>query len=882
MKKKELFAALMAALAVTPVSADDLYQEVNLDREGRVTKPHTVSSQSDDGAKTPTFSYGWRPNHSMKTVGTHSFNVDLVDQGDTNNFFGIYAAHPWINEVPLNISVHETDRVFKEFESLVGLGIERAQVTLSEPVTVNVRANALQAGYAGGVLATSGSTLTFDNLLEVDVSLPRVHEDDQTASGQALAPSQLKVDIPFGVYAEEASHVTIKDLRLNFDTAHELPIKPQGLVASEGSTLSVTDFADINVTNQHVPGHASAFFAFGGTVKLGTLDRPITGQILGDLVVENEYAEMPGHGSMVLKGKESVWMGVPIMLRPRDDDTLTVGLLDGATWTPVMKMKEMSNQANSEVQSSKSENQPLTLMYWAGNPVVDLANTHRAIGTSVEVDLRQAKSVVLKDDMTLKIMSDLKHNTADRLMLPANFDGKGKVIHLMVMNDPSVVMIGDSVTATKPVEVVTNKGGALIQPEAVETFAQQTYDSPLEKGLLVAAVDGHGDLVRVSLVGLHSDKEAGHKNEQTDEKPRQKDDDKADEKPVEKPDESSLGSVVAPTVEAPAEDATGQTGTIDHVVPNDETKPDDVTTPQTVTQTTQKDRVVVLSDSALGAGEGLSAWRGLLRMTRSGWSLDDGTRLRGLWVDVSGAKVKDHQARVTFAGAKLGVDRDVSQNLSLGGFVSMMHATGDLTYGTQKGDMAALGLRLGWYPDKVFVVSELGFGRGSTDLDLRNAQGQQVTGQVKGNSAWLSVVSGVKILDRDFVSVTPKVGVSHTWTTSPTWTDSLGVTYRASSLDETEAWVGVASQLKMSDRLALKSDIRAIKAWANDGTLTGTFRDQLQDIALQSMSGTRGLFKVGAVYQPRQHMTVELQVGAETGHAWRRDLMGGVTVNCQW
>ena len=85
--------------------------------------------------------------------------------------------------------------------------------------------------------------------------------------------------------------------------------------------------------------------------------------------------------------------------------------------------------------------------------------------------------------MTLKITSDLKHNTADRLMLPANFDGKGKVIHLMVMNDPSVVMIGDSVTATKPVEVVTNKGGALIQPEVVETFAQQTYDSPLEKGL---------------------------------------------------------------------------------------------------------------------------------------------------------------------------------------------------------------------------------------------------------------------------------------------------------------------------------------------------------------------------------------------------------------
>ena len=172
-----------------------------------------------------------------------------------------------------------------------------------------------------------------------------------------------------------------------------------------------------------------------------------------------------------------------------------------------------------------------------------------------------------------------------------------------------------------------------------------------EERLLVADVDGHGDLVRVSLVGLHSDNEAGHKNEQTDEKPRQKGDDKADEKPVEKPDESVLGSVVAPTVEASAEDVTGQTGTIDHVVPNDETKPDDVTTPQTVTQTTQKDRVVVLSDSALGAGEGLSAWRGLLRMTRSGWSLDDGTRLRGLWVDVSGAKVKDHQARVTFAGA---------------------------------------------------------------------------------------------------------------------------------------------------------------------------------------------------------------------------------------
>ena len=882
MKKKELFAALMAALAVTPVSADDLYQEVNLDREGRVTKPHTVSSQSDDGAKTPTFSYGWRPNHSMKTVGTHSFNVDLVDQGDTNNFFGIYATRPWINEVPLNISVHETDRVFKKFESLVGLGVERTQVTLSEPVTVNVRANALQAGYAGGVLATSGSTLTFDNLLEVDVSLPRVHEDDQTASGQALAPSQLKVDIPFGVYAEEASHVTIKDLRLNFDTAHELPIKPQGLVASEGSILAVTRSADINVMNQPTPEHASAFFAFGGTVKLGTLEQPIQGQIHGDLVVESEYDQLAGHGSMVLSGKESTWVGMPIMLRPRDDDTLTVGLLDGATWTPAMKMKEMSNQANSEAQSSKSENQPLTLMYWAGNPVVDLANTHRAIGTSVEVDLRQAKSVVLKDDMTLKITSDLKHNTADRLMLPANFDGKGKVIHLMVMNDPSVVMIGDSVTATKPVEVVTNKGGALIQPEVVETFAQQTYDSPLEKGLLVADVDGHGDLVRVSLVGLHSDNEAGHKNEQTDEKPRQKGDDKADEKPVEKPDESVLGSVVAPTVEASAEDVTGQTGTIDHVVPNDETKPDDVTTPQRVTQTTQKDRVVVLSDSALGAGEGLSAWRGLLRMTRSGWSLDDGTRLRGLWVDVSGAKVKDHQARATFAGAKLGVDRDVSQNLSLGGFVSMMHATGDLTYGTQKGDMAALGLRLGWYPDKVFVVSELGFGRGSTDLDLRNAQGQQVTGQVKGNSAWLSVVSGVKILDRDFVSVTPKVGLSHTWTTSPTWTDSLGVTYRASSLDETEAWVGVASQLKVSDRLALKSDIRAIKAWGNEGTLTGTYRDQTQDIALQSMSGTRGLFKVGAVYQPRQHMTVELQVGAETGHAWRRDVMGGVTVNCQW
>lgn len=881
MKKKELFAALMAALAVTPVSADDLYQEVNLDREGRVTKPHTVSSQSDDGAKTPTFSYGWRPNHSMKTVGTHSFNVDLVDQGDTNNFFGIYATRPWINEVPLNISVHETDRMFKKFESLVGLGVERTQVTLSEPVTVNVRANALQAGYAGGVLASAASTLIMNDL-EVDVALPRVSDGDQPNSHDADTPSRLEVAIPFGIYAEEKSDVTIKALRLKFDTAYELPIKPQGLVASEGSTLSVTDFADINVTNQHVPGHASAFFAFGGTVKLGTLDRPIAGQILGDLVVENEYAEMPGHGSMVLKGNESVWMGMPIMLRPRDDDTLTVGLLDGATWTPAMKMKEMSNQANSEAQSSKSENQPLTLMYWAGNPVVDLANTHRAIGTSVEVDLRQAKSVVLKDDMTLKITSDLKHNTADRLMLPANFDGKGKVIHLMVMNDPSVVMIGDSVTATKPVEVVTNKGGALIQPEVVETFAQQTYDSPLEKGLLVADVDGHGDLVRVSLVGFHSDKEAGLTNEQIDEKPPQKGDDKADEKPVEKPDESVLGSVVAPTVEASAEDVTGQTGTIDHVVPNDETKPDDVTTPQRVTQTTQKDRVVVLSDSALGAGEGLSAWRGLLRMTRSGWSLDDGTRLRGLWVDVSGAKVKDHQARVTFAGAKLGVDRDVSQNLSLGGFVSMMHATGDLTYGTQKGDMAALGLRLGWYPDKVFVVSELGFGRGSTDLDLRNVQGQQVTGQVKGNSAWLSVVSGLKVLDSDFVSVTPKVGLSHTWTTSPTWTDSLGVTYRASSLDETEAWVGVASQLKVTDRLALKGDIRGIKAWGNDGTLTGTFRDQTQDIALQLMSGTRGLFKVGAVYQPRQHMTVELQVGAETGHAWRRDVMGGLTVNCEW
>ena len=98
MKKKELFAALIATLAVTPVSADDLYQEVNLDREGRVTKPHTVSSQSDDGAKTPTFSYGWRPNHSMKTVGTHSFNVDLVDQGDTNNFFGIYAARASLDQ----------------------------------------------------------------------------------------------------------------------------------------------------------------------------------------------------------------------------------------------------------------------------------------------------------------------------------------------------------------------------------------------------------------------------------------------------------------------------------------------------------------------------------------------------------------------------------------------------------------------------------------------------------------------------------------------------------------------------------------------------------------------------------------------------------------
>ena len=876
MKKKELFAALMATLAVTPVSADDLYQEVNLDREGRITKPHAVTEKAH-GEATFTSAYGWQPTRPTKTVGTHSFNVDLVDQGDTNNFFGIYASHPWINEVPLNISVHETDRVFKKFESLVGLGVERAQVTLSEPVTVNVRANALQAGYAGGVLATSGSTLTFDNLLEVDVSLPRVHEDDQTASGQALAPSQLKVDIPFGVYAEEASHVTIKDLRLNFDTAHELPIKPQGLVASEGSILAVTRSADINVMNQPTPEHASAFFAFGGTVKLGTLEQPIQGQIHGDLVVESEYDQLAGHGSMVLSGKESTWVGMPIMLRARDEDTLTVGLINGASWTPVMKKVVESEQANSAERSK-----PLTTMYWAGNPVVALSNANREHGAHVEVDLRQAKSVVLKDDMTLKITSDLKHNTADRLMLPANFDGKGKVIHLMVMNDPSVVMIGDSVTASQPVEVVTNKGGALIQPEAVETFAQQTYDSPLEKGLLVADVDGHGDLVRVSLVGLHSDKDAGHTNEQTDEKPLQKGDDKADEKPVEKQDESSLGSVVAPTVEAPTEDVTGQTGTIDHVVPNDETMPDDVTTPQTVTQTTQKDRVVVLSDSALGAGEGLSAWRGLLRMTRSGWSLDDGTRLRGLWVDVSGAKVKDHQAHATFAGAKLGVDRDVSQKLSLGGFISMMHATGDLIYGTQKGDMAALGLRLGWYPDKVFVVSELGFGRGSTDLDLRNAQGQQVTGQVKGNSTWLSVVSGLKVLDSDFVSVTPKVGLSHTWTTSPTWTDSLGVTYRASSLDETEAWVGVASQLNVSDRLALKSDIRAIKAWGNEGTLTGTYRDQTQDIALQSMSGTRGLFKVGAVYQPRQHITVELQVGAETGHAWRRDVMGGLTVNCQW
>lgn len=44
--------------------------------------------------------------------------------------------------------------------------------------------------------------------------------------------------------------------------------------------------------------------------------------------------------------------------------------------------------------------------------------------------------------------------------------------------------------------------------------------------------------------------------------------------------------------------------------------------------------------------------------------------------------------------------------------------------------------------------------------------------------------------------------------------------------------VGVASQLKVTDRLALKGDIRGIKAWGNDGTLTGTFRDQTQDIAL--------------------------------------------------
>lgn len=670
-----------------------------------------------------------------------------------------------------------------------------------------------------------------------------------------------KIHIPFGVYAEEKSKIEIKDLNLKFETKHELGTKPQGLVATDLSTVSVKDSANIQVINT-ATDHANAFFAFGGTVELGTVDKPIVGNVLGDVVVENEGELLPGRGSMYLTGTESQWVGMPNMLRPIANDSLEVGILNGASWTPILL-------------SADSAKPQLTRMYWAGNPIIDLSKARRLRPEKAVLDLSQAKSVFLKDELTLKINSDLKNQHADQLILPVTFDGHDKVIHLMVMHDPSVVQIGDSVTAQQPVEVVTNKGGVQVKPKSVIT---QIHDAPLEKGRLISEVDSHGDLIRVSLVGLskpvdqttqghvvedkfedqgtHSTPSSGPTDEPKEpvevEKPQIEhtevlkptegttndhattttpvsepskpieqttQEDVAEDKSEDQSTDSTSASSSSDETKVPTADEIPQIDHSEVFKPTEGSTNNHVTPPKKVEQ-----RQVHLSDSALGAGDGLSAWRSLVRMSRSGWNIDEGTRLHGFWVDVNGAKVKNHWANETYTGAKLGADYSLTGDISMGGFVSMTHTTGDLNFGSQKGDMAAFGVRLGWYPTNAFVEGELGLGRASTDLNLHNAQGARIQGKVKGNSGWLSVVGGVTPWHNDLYSITPKVGLSHTWLESPTWIDTQGVKFVSDTLDETEAWMGLSLKGQLSKCLALNTDLRVIKSWANRGVLTGTFQ----------------------------------------------------------
>lgn len=855
MKTKQLFAAVMATLAVTPVSADDLYKEDKIDTDERIIKPQTISALTKDGLSIPVLSYGWRPNQPTKTVGEGALIIELVDQGSTKNFYGVFANDDWRNEVPLQVSVSETDKSLERYDTLVGLGVEHANVYLFSPTTVNVKTHSASAIYAGAVHARAGSLINVNNELNVDVTISNsVGEDSgEKKEETSLTKDIEKIHIPFGVYAEEKSKIEIKDLNLKFETKHELGTKPQGLVATDLSTVSVKDSANIQVINT-ATDHANAFFAFGGTVELGTVDKPIVGNVLGDVVVENEGELLPGRGSLYLTGTDSQWFGMPNMLRPTANDSLEVGLTNGASWTPILL-------------SADSAKPQLTRMYWAGNPIIDLSKARRLRPEKAVLDLSQAKFVFLKDELTLKINSDLKNQHADQLILPVTFDGHDKVIHLMVMHDPSVVQIGDSVTAQQPVEVVTNKGGVQVKPKSVIT---QIHDAPLEKGRLISEVDSHGDLIRVSLVSLSKPVDQttqGHVAEDKFE------------------DQGTRSTPSSSRTDEPKEPAAAESPRIDHsevLQPTEDTTNDHVTPSIANKDPKVEQRQVHLSDSALGAGDGLSAWRSLVRMSRSGWNIDEGTRLHGLWVDVNGAKVKNHGEKETFTGAKLGVDYSLTGDISMGGFVSMTHTTGDLNFGSQKGDMAAFGVRLGWYPTNAFVEGELGLGRASTDLNLHNAQGERIQGKVKGYSGWLSVVGGVTTWHNDLYSITPKVGLSHTWLESPTWIDTQGVKFVSDTLDETEAWMGLSLKGQLSKCLALNTDLRVIKSWANRGVLTGTFQKNTETIPMHTMSGTRGLLKIGLQYEPRSDVTIGIQIGAETGQAWHREVLGGLSVNYQW
>lgn len=66
--------AVMATLAVTPVSADDLYKEDKIDTDERIIKPQTISALTKDGLSIPSFVIWLETKSVHKNCGRRCIN----------------------------------------------------------------------------------------------------------------------------------------------------------------------------------------------------------------------------------------------------------------------------------------------------------------------------------------------------------------------------------------------------------------------------------------------------------------------------------------------------------------------------------------------------------------------------------------------------------------------------------------------------------------------------------------------------------------------------------------------------------------------------------------------------------------------------------------